>query len=134
MTKGTVEAYTEKFGPSVKINGTWYKPGDSLKDSLKSLNKGAQIEFDANGKFLNSFKIVGAAPAGASPAAGGGSQPRPGNAEQSRATAVKVAFGSQALADALKTKDLGTVTSTLEQYAVRLERFIMTGSFDPKAE
>lgn len=133
MEKGTVDGKANKFGPAIKIGGDWKTLGDSVKGMYDQLNKGDQIEYTLQGKYVRELKVVGAAPAPApgSQAKSGGRQDSPEvRAEIARSTAVKAVLGSLALGALLDKASIGETTSTLEQYTVRVTRFILTGSFD----
>lgn len=136
-TTAVVEgAGVSKFGPWIMVHGKYLNPSKFAKIDLSVVKKGDTIEFDADGKYIKSFKVLGEGasfPTASGPAySAGPSVPSNKDEQIARSTAVKSVLGSVLLNEQFKTKDISEVVADCKAIIEEMTRYILTGSFVEK--
>lgn len=133
--KGTVEGVSNKFGPSFKIGDTWYNPDKKENPSFEGITKGTEVEWEGNGKWVKSIKILKQGQATPAKAPGVVSTGRVGHtpelqSEIRRMSITNAVLGSPSIAEMLKGRDVAEVVSELKSLVAEFELYAATGSFE----
>lgn len=144
LIKGVVAARFDKYGPAFKLEGdeeTVYAQDKKLLPSFEGVQKGAEVEIMANGKWVHSVKVVsqGEAPSKPprtqgtyTPASNTPYQSSEKDAQIARSVAVKLGFDNPIISDMIQKGSAEEVIQHGKDLTKLFERYLLTGSFDPK--
>lgn len=135
--KVTVEKVSNKFGPSFMAGGVWYNPDKFSNPDFSKALPGAELEIEANGKYVKSLTVLKEGSTSSPKSSSGGSfTPRKEDPqvrfEIARGTAVKAAFGPASI-ELIKNKDVSEGVSDLKGLIQELTNYILTGDFTKAA-
>lgn len=149
LIKGTVVARFDKYGPAFKLedgdDAIVYAQDKKLLPSFEGVQKGAEVEVMANGKWVHSIKVISPA-ANANPAQyvpSGDKSAKPYSAPSNnygaekdasiaRAVALKLGFENAFITEMVQKASFEDTFQKGKDMTKTFERYLLTGSFDPK--